>query len=306
MAATLKLTELEASTGSTITVDSATTLSLSADKLSVGGVLQSPGGSAVNVITAASTDLADVAHTAMWTGKTKAIFSVDASGGAKTVQLPPANATGRSTVSIVISVKATSAVPATVSPNLVTVNNSSGTEVFTLYAKGDYVEFVSDGTNDIRTGEEHISAGGIIFIDTNNAVGAGGVENLIQSGEFTLQRDWGALFDVTTDYRLDIPYACTIRLTEWILTQNAGEQDLSPAFKRYYSSGASNEWIYYPNNRTSNVYGQTYMSREFDLTVGDEVEFVIYNLHGSSAYTAAGSADEYTSCFAEWEIIRRY
>jgi hypothetical protein len=307
MAATLKLTALEASAGSTITVDSATTLSLSADKLSVGGVLLSQGNTSVNVLTAASTDLADVAHTAMWTAKTKAIFSVDASGGAKTVQLPPANAAGRSTVSIVISVKTTSAVPATVSPNLVTVNNSSGTEVFTLYAKGDYVEFVSDGTNDIRTGDEHISAAGVIFLNTNESIAGGAAENMIKSGDFTLQRDWGALFDTSTDYRLDIPYACRVKLSAYTLTTvSSPEQPISPQIVRYYSGGSSSEYLYRPDNRPTNTYGLYYFSREWDLTVGDEIQFDGYNLHASAAQTMAGNVNPYTSCFGAWEIIRRY
>ena len=304
---TIKVNALNTTSGTTITVDPAVTLSLTADKLSVGGVLLSQGNTAVNVLTAASTDLADATHTAMWTGKAKANFSIDASGGAKTVQLPAANATGRSTVSIVISVKATSAVPATVSPNLVTVNNSSGAEVFTLYAKGDYVEWVSDGTNDIRTGDEHISAAGIIFRNTNESIALNAWENIIQAGEFTLQRDWGNLFDDATDYRLDIPYACRVRLTCFTLTQDSTSQPISPQLQRYYSSGSSNEYLFRQDNLPLGAYGLgNEFTREFDLTTGDEVQFDAYNVHNSNAYNMAGNANPYTSCFGSWEIVRRY
>ena len=306
MAATLKLTALEASAGSTITVDSATTLSLSADKLSVGGVLLSQGNTSVNVLTAASTDLADVAHTAMWTAKTKAIFSVDASGGAKTVQLPPANAAGRSTVSIVISVKATSAVPATVSPNLVTVNNSSGAEVFTLYAIGDYVEFVSDGTNDLRTGNEHISAKGFVFRTANESITSGATEVMFQAGEFTVRNDWGAWWN-STNFAAEIPYACRILVECAAFTQNAAGQLIFPSITRYYSSRASNEYIWRRDNRTlaPTNGGDAVFTRDF--AAGDEIEYSVVNWSlGTQTLSGDATNGWYQGAYAKWTVLRRY
>ena len=261
MAGTLKLTDIEASSGSTITVAPATTLSLSADKLSVGGVLLSQGNTAVNVLTAASTDLADVAHTAMWTGKSKAIFSVDASGGAKTVQLPPANAAGRSTVSIVISVKATST---GATPNTVTVNNSSGSEVFTLYAKGDHVELVSDGTNDLRTGNEHISAKGFVFRTSNLSQTGNTVLPLFSVGVITERYNYGGWF-TSANYCVVVPFACRILLESLVFTDTSANQSNTPAIRYYYNSRASNDWIFYTNDKVNDPTGNLYPTIIHDL-----------------------------------------
>jgi hypothetical protein len=308
MAGTLKLTAIEASSGSTITVAPATTLSLSADKLSVGGVLLSQGNTSVNVLTAASTDLADATHTAMWTGKNKAIFSVDASGSAKTVQLPAANAAGRSTVSIVISVKATSAVPATVSPNLVTVNNSSGAEVFTLYAVGDYVEFVSDGTNDLRTGNEHVSSKGFIFLNTNEAVSGNATEIMFIAGgsNSTIRYDWGGWWN-NTNMAVEIPYACRVLVECFIWTQNHASQYLSPSLRRYYSSRASNEWIFRPDNKTASPTSCQLATLIHDFAAGEEIEYNAFNEHATVAATMAGGANGwYQGSYAKWTVVRRY
>ena len=302
---TIKVNTLDTTSGTAITVDPAVTLTLSADKLSVGGVLLSQGNTAVNVLTAASTDLADATHTAMWTGKSKAIFPVDASGGAKTVQLPAANAAGRSTVSLVISIKATSS---GISPNTVTVNNSSGAEVFTLYGKGDYVEFISDGTDDIRTGSEHISAAGMVHRNSNLSIAANTSSNFLTTGNITLIKDWGNLFDDASDFRMDVPYACTIRVSCFTTNQNTtGADYLTPALQRYYNSAGSTEYLFKQDNHTTSPYGfGNLFVRDFDLTVGDEIQFECYNLSDSSASNASGTANFYNSCFGAWEIVRRH
>ena len=305
---TIKVNTLNTTSGSTITVDPAVTLSLTADKLSVGGVLLSQGNTSVNVLTAASTDLADATHTAMWTGKSKAIFSVDASGGAKTIQLPAANAAGRSTVSIVISMKATSAVPATISPNTVRINNSSGTEVFTLYAIGDYVEFVSDGTNDLRTGNEHISAKGFIFLNTNESVTGNTTELMFIAGgaNSTIRYDWGDWWDNTT-MAVEIPYACRVLVECFTWTQSSAEQYLAPSIKRYYSSRASNELIWVPSNKSAAPTSGPQAVFIYDFAAGDEIEYSAFDMHVSTAATMAGSANGwYQGCYAKWTVLRRY
>lgn len=307
MAGTLKLTDIAHSSGAgTITVDSLATLSLSTGKLLVGGTAIESGDVSVNTITAASTDLGTAPEVAMWTGKTKAIFMVDASGGARTVQLPAASATGRSTVSIVISCKATSAVPATVSPNLVTINNSSGSEVFTLYAVGDYVEFISDGTNDLRTGNEHISAKGFIFRTANESIGAGATEVMFQAAEFTVKNDWGAWWN-STNFAAEIPYACRILVECAAFTQNAAGQLIFPSIKRFYSSRAANEYIWRRDNRTAAPTNGGDSMFIYDFAAGDEIEYSVVNWDGG-AQTLSGDATDgwYQGAYAKWTVLRRY
>jgi len=303
MAGTLKLTDIEASSGSTITVAPATTLSLSADKLSVGGVLLSQGSTAVNVLTAASTDLADATHTAMWTGKSHAIFPVDASGGAKTVQLPAPDVAGRSTVSITISVKATTA---TATPNTVTVNNSSGAEIFTLYYTGDHVEFVSDGTNDIRTGNEHISAKGFLFRTSNLSMSGNTVINLFSAGVYTERYNYGSWF-TTANYCVIVPFACRILVESLVYIDSTANQGITPAIRYYVSGRGSNDWIFYTNDKINDPVSNLTPSCIHDFNAGDEIEFNAFNLMVATAQTIVGSANGYYSgCYGKWTVLRRF
>ena len=306
MAATLSLDTITSS-GGTITVPTGKTLVVTdAAGLTVAGTTIESGNVSVNTITAASTDLGTAPEVAMWTGKNKAIFMVDASGGARTVQLPAANATGRSTVSIVISCKATSAVPATVSPNLVTINDSSGSEVFTLYAKGDYVEFVSDGTNDLRTGNEHISAKGLIFRNTDESVAASATEIMFSTGEYTAKHDWGAWWN-GTNFAVEIPYACRVLVECNPFNSQAASQYLYASVKRYYSSRASNEWIWRNDNKAATPTSGYTASFIHDFSSGDEIEYNVFNMDSGTASMAGDATDGWRQgCFGKWTVLRRY
>ena len=269
----------------------------------MGGVLLSQGSTGVNTITAASTDLADVTHTAMWTGKSKAVFYVDASGGTKTVQLPAPGATGRETVSIIITCKA---VNSAITPNTVIVNNSAGSEVFTLYKEGDFVEFVSDGTNDIRTGNEHISACGQVYLNTSNSIAISATENVFASGTGTIRYDRGNMWDNSTNYCLVLPYACRVHIENLIWTEEA-TQHLAPSILKYVSGRGSSD-ILFRNYWQANPSGsQTSGIIIFDCDEGDEIEYQAVCNHSSAAHTAYGSSTAwYDGCYARWTILRRY
>ena len=306
MASTILVNTIDTQAGSTITIPTGKTLVVTdAAGLTVGGTTIESGNVSVNTFSA-DTNLGTGSEVAMWTGKNKAIFRVDASGGARVITLPAVDATGRTTVSIVISCKATSAVPATVSPNLVTINNSSGSEVFTLYAIGDYVEFVSDGTNDIRTGNEHISAKGFIFRTANESISAGATEVMFQASEFTIRNDWGAWWN-STNFAAEIPYACQILVESACFTQNAAGQLIYPSIKRYYSSRAANEYIWRRDNLTAapNTGGDaTFM---YNFAAGDEIEYSAFNTE-VAAQTLCGNATNgwYQGAYAKWTVLRRY
>ena len=307
MASTIKVNTIDTQSGTDIEIPTGKVLKIAdAGGLKVNNVIIESGNVSVNTITAASTDLGTGSEVAMWTGKNKAIFLIDASGGARTVQLPAASATGRSTVSIVISVKATSAVPATISPNLVTVNNSSGSEVFTLYAVGDHVEFVSDGTNDLRTGNEHISAKGFVFRNVNEAIATGATENLFQASEFTIRHDWGGWFN-STNFAAEIPFACRVLVECFVWAQNVASQHVAPSIKRYYNSRASNEWIWRPDNKSASPHGSPETVFIYDFGAGDEIEYNAYNQSTTTAYTISGGTNGwYQGCYAKWTVVRRY
>jgi len=308
MASTLLVNTIDTQSGSTISIPTGKTLAIvDAGGLTVAGTTIESGNVSVNVITGSSTDLGTGSEVAMWTSKNKAIFMVDASGGAKTIQLPAPGATGRSTVSIVIACSASSAIASTVSPNTVTINNSSAAEVFTLYAKGDYVEFVSDGTTDFRTGNEHISAGGTVHRTGNESVTQGSTENIFQASEFNVDHDWGDWFDDSTNLRVVVPYDCRIQCSCLVYTQNTGAHHMTPSIRRYYNSNASNEYLWRADNHTGSPTGLgNYNMLVHDFLAGDEIQFEAYNLHDTSAYTMPGGANLYSSAYGRWNVLRRW
>ena len=212
MAATLTLDTITSS-GSTITVPTGKTLAIADDgALTIGtppvaittGATQVTG-TAATAITMATTG----SPTINTTGKSASIVSVDASGGAAvthTVTLPTP-ATFSTTSIVVVSRLAHGA------GNKITINDSGGTEMYTLYEKGDHCELVSDGTNSIRTGNEFTTIYGLVTIDANYTMGASALTDVpgaIGQAGLTIQNDIAGWWN-STDVDLDIPAGYVVR-----------------------------------------------------------------------------------------------
>jgi hypothetical protein len=194
MAGTLKLTDIAHSSGAgTITVDSLATLAISTGKLTVGGTAIETGAhttavSAVNPLTITSGNI---------TGKSNYVVSYDAGAGTATtmvVNLPtPANF-----ATTVISV--VSAVTHGVG-NTIEIRDSAGTEVYTLYHKGDYCTFVSDGTNTLRAGNEWVTVRGEVALTANYSLSSAVTIDLWDAvgASYTEVEDIGSCWSTSND-----------------------------------------------------------------------------------------------------------
>jgi|TARA_B110001454_G_scaffold207685_1_gene219353 hypothetical protein len=300
MAGTLKLTDIAHSSGAgTITVDSLATLAISTGKLTVGGTAIETGAQGVLSKTATYTILAGD-----FTGKSSLIVLVDVSAGTSTetiITLPAA----ADFSTCAIHVASTAAHGA---GNTIAIKNGSSVEQYTLYGIGDHCEFVSDGTNVFRTGNEHLSASGLVYRNTLESIPGNGTELMFSTGEYTVYSDLGSWFD-TTNFWVNVPFACSILVQALTSTSNTDRQHITPVIKRLYSSRASTEIIFNPSAaRAGDVDGQPNgPCFTWDFTAGDDIEWYMFNNHNSVAYDAAGSANGYyIGCYAKWTVLRRY
>jgi hypothetical protein len=191
MAATLTLDTITSS-GSTITVPTGKTLAVvDAGNLTIGGVAITTGAhatavSAVDPLTITSGNV---------TGKSNYTVSYNASSGTSTamvVNLPtPANF--QTTVISVVSSTTHGA------GNKIEIRNSAGAEVYTLYHKGDHCEFVSDGTNTLRAGNEYVTLRGHVCATANFTAAAGGNYDVWDSMSYSEIEDLGSTWSTVND-----------------------------------------------------------------------------------------------------------
>jgi|APSaa5957512535_1039671.scaffolds.fasta_scaffold32335_4 hypothetical protein len=297
MAATLLLDTITSS-GSTITVPTGKTMAITdAGNLTIGGVAITTGAQGVLSKTAAYTILA-----ADFTGKSSLIVLVNVSAGTATetvITLPAASAFGTCAIHV-ISTAAHGA------GNTIAIKNSSAVEQYTLYKIGDHCEFVSDTTTIFRTGNEHLSASGLIYRNTTEPVAGVATELMFSTGEYTVYSDIGGWFD-TTNFWVNIPFDCNILVQALTTTQNTGIQHIEPKIQRLYNSRASTEIICFPQGDINTPVQPNQPSFTWDFLAGDDLEFYMYNNHSTATYNAGGSASGYNKgCYAKWTVLRRY
>ena len=297
MASTILVNTIDTQSGSTISIPTGKTLAIvDAGALTIGGTAITTGAQGVISKTATYPIVAGD-----FTGKSSLIVFVDASAGTSTeiaITLPAA--ADFSTCAIHVVSTATHGAGNSVAIKLGAV------EQYTLYAKHDHCEFVSDGTNTIRTGNEWVTVNGFIFRNVNEGVTQGATEVIFQASEFTEREDVGGWWNSTT-FAAEVPWDCKVYVQALIFNQDSGGY-LQPSIKRYYSSRASNEWIYRTDNRTGNMLGHMPPCTFFyDFSAGDEIEWSAYNTHSTATMNMAGSTDGWRSgCYAKWNVVRRY
>jgi hypothetical protein len=131
------------------------------------------------------------------TGKSNYALVFDASSGTSTdfvVNLPaPADF-----ATTVITVKSNVAHG---SGNKITIKNSGGTEVYTLYHVNDYCTFISDGTNTIRTGDEFVTIRGEVALTAVYTTASSTAVDLWDAAgaNYTEVTDIGGCWSTTTD-----------------------------------------------------------------------------------------------------------
>ena len=131
------------------------------------------------------------------TGKSNYALVFDASSGTSTdfvVNLPaPVDF-----ATTVITVKSNVAHG---SGNKITIKNSGGTEVYTLYHVNDYCTFISDGTNTIRTGDEFVTIRGEVALTAVYTTASSTAVDLWDAAgaNYTEVTDIGGCWSTTTD-----------------------------------------------------------------------------------------------------------
>jgi len=295
---TIKVNTLDSTTGSSITVPTGKTLAITdAGALTIGGTAITTGAQGVISKTATYTILA-----ADFTGKSSLIVFVNASAGTSTeiiITLPAASAFGTCAIHVVSTT-------AHGSGNKVTIKNSSAVEQYTLYGIGDHCEFVSDGTTAFRTGNEFVTVNGFIFRTSNLAMGANATNPMFSSGVYTERSNIGSWF-TTANYSVIVPWACRILIESLVYQDDTANQYLQPAIRYYYSSRASNDWIFNTTDKINDPVSNLTPTIIHDFDAGDEIEFNVFNLGVGTAHTAVGSVNGYyTGCYGKWTVLRRF
>jgi len=304
MAATLSLDTITSS-GSTITVPTGKTLAIADDgALTIGtppvaittGATQVTG-TAATAITMATTG----SPTINITGKSTSIVSIDASGGTSvthTVTLPTPATFSTTSISVVSRL-------AHGASNKIVINDSGGTEVYTLYGKGDHCELVSDGTNTIRTGNEWVTVTGKAF---NNASGypSFGANAITRCFTTYVTTDFnvGSWWDGTTNYRITADFDCDLEVEMNYIGYS--DNGMGPMLKHLNSSGTLIQWYSYPRASNAGTYYLGWNSHTavvHGMSSTDYLEFYNQNGHSSAQYFM-GNSDGDGAYFA-FRVLRR-
>ena len=293
MASTILVNSIKAQSGTDVNVPTGFKLKVAdAGELYIGGVAITTGAQTVLSKTAAYTIVAGD-----FTGKSSLIVLVDVSAGTstETVITLPAPADFSTCAIHVVSTAAHGA------GNYITVKNSTPTEVYTLYHKGDHCELVSDGTNTLRTGNEFVSVWGNLALTANVAITGGSaldVLNSATSSNYTIIENFGVGFKTATDdfiaphaglYRFGGMFAADTNayLSGWLLKKNSVYVNIIP-------SG------------TTARYGTRSLTTfPMSLAKDDSIEF--WGVSNQGSHSAQGNASAaLTRCTASAWMLRRY
>jgi hypothetical protein len=287
MAATLTLDTITSS-GSTITVPTGKTMAITdAGALTIGGTAITTGAQGVISKTATYTILA-----ADFTGKSSLIVFVNAAAGTDTetvITLPAASAFGTCAIHVVSST-------AQGSGNKITIKNSSAAEQYTLYRKGDHCEFVSDGTNIFRTGNENSTVCGHVALTADVGLAGnsyGDIFNAADSANYSVEEDLGGGWSLVTD-DYTVPYTGRY----WFGGNHCYSQ---------YGGG----WYIYKNGTaltqaytTTTQYGTSNTSNlNVTLTVGDVITWWAVTSDSATGYSGGNAAKDRS--MAMWRMVRR-
>ena len=183
------------------------------------------------------------------------------------------------------------------SGNKITIKDSGGTEVYTLYYLNDYCTFISDGTNTIRTGDEYATVKGHVALTGDQHFPGNTYVDLWNEATttyYSVEEDYGGGWSTTTDD---------------FTAPHTG----SYGFGGNYSSNGYSAGLYLYKNgtaltqadSTTTMYGGAMTSNiEVFLTAGDVITWYGVNTDTSSTQGAGGVAAK-NQTQAMWWMIRR-
>jgi len=290
MASTILVNTINTQSGSTITIPAGKTLAVTdAGALTIGGTAITTGAHA----TATSSTNPTTITSGNITGKSTYALIFDAGAGTSTefvVNLPaPADF-----ATTVITVKANTTMG---TGNKITIKDSGGTEVYTLYHVNDHCTFVSDGTNTIRTGDEWVTVRGEVALTAALVVGTGAVTDLFDAagGNYAEEEDIGGCWSTTTD-DFTAPFA-----GEYILAGSATYNGYANAYQ-LQKNGTSIQAL----DGSGIPYGNgTFGVKSFVLAKNDVITWWGASTSGTPSFYGNASATVRRTT-ANWWCLRRY
>ena len=291
MASTILVNTINTQSGNTITIPTGKTLVVTdAGALTIGGTAITTGAQGVISKTAAYTILP-----ADFTGKSNLVVFVNVAAGTDTetvITLPAASAFGTCAIHVVSTT-------AHGSGNKVTIKNASAVEQYTLYKKGDHCEFVSDGTNIFRTGNEYTTLFTSIAWSADESYAGKTYHRMALTGT-TIVANLGAGWHTTND-----EYTCPHdgQMSVGVdLRTNTGSSAGNPAMYRDTGSGFS---LFRGEKSVSAGSASTgWAYWVFDVSAGDKFRPYYYN-NTTTTEGPAGAASLARSQFT-FEYNRRY
>lgn len=169
------------------------------------------------------------------------------------------------------------------------VMDSGASEVATLYAVGDCIDIAYDGTNR-RILAEQVTARGVWTLDSDKNVSTS-ESDLLNGATGTVHENIGAMLDAATNYRLDIPFNCLIRL--W---GSVNKDDNQNGYFHVEDDGGAT--VVNCNETMDTAFNWIY-----DTTGTAYLTLRVAGNGGTVTFRGDGSVGE---TYFGWEVIRRY
>jgi hypothetical protein len=289
MASTIKVNSIEAQSSTDINIPTGFKLKVAdAGELYIGGTAITTGAQGVISKTATYPIVA-----ADFTGKSSLIVFVDVSAGTNTetiITLPAENVFDTCAIHVVSTATHGAG-------NKITINNDTPTEMYTLFAKMDHCEIISDGTTAFRTGNEWVTVRGEVALTANYTLGANAVSDLwdVAGAGYSVVEEIGGGWSTSND-DWTAPFAGEFMLAGSVLLDG-------------YGTGfglKKNGTFIQAINGAQIAYGNpTWGVKPFVLAKDDVITFWIASTNASPIwYGAAAATSKRTT--TNWWCLRRY
>ena len=288
MASTIKVNTLDSYTGTNITVPTGKTLT-------VGGKLVTAGSSniqrATGDVTVATTADYDVS------GKSELVIAANASAATRTITLCPVTETGADTCIITIVADA----DATSTYKLTVLESDGATEVWTGYAKNDFVRLiVSNSAWLVVDHKETIYSHR--YMTADQTISSSATEKLTGNGNgWTSIRDIGNTWD-TANNRLDTPTGMN---GYWTVSHNiaCAAQHIGNSPVLYIGGSKISAYDQGGANTSGYTDGQNGVTGKYYATSTQAAEFYAANRMSSTAYTTTGGSASASHFTAQFERV---